>query len=108
MNVWVRRMIRAVPGLAKPYYSARKAYNMSRTVRAARSCFANLNEYRDALVECQFGELTTIHTLDGLTFTIRRNRNDAAVLGEVFLDKGYTQYCILPTEPVVVDVGAYI
>jgi len=108
MNIWIRRIILTTPGLAKPYYSARSAYNLFRTVRAARDCFRDLGQYRKALVEYRPGERTTIRTLDGLTFTIRLNRKDAIVVAEVFLDKSYHRHCRLSAEPVVVDIGAYI
>jgi FkbM family methyltransferase len=108
MNAWIRRVILATPGAGKPYRSARKAFHLFRTVRAARGVFADLDEYRKALTENRPGETTTIKTLDGLRFTIRRNCKDAGILAEIFLDNEYTRYCKLPAAPVVVDIGAYI
>lgn len=49
-----------------------------------------------------------LHTVDGLTITIRRNYGDALTVAEIYLDDCYVRNLTLPRNPLVVDIGGFI
>jgi FkbM family methyltransferase len=54
--------------------------------------------------------LIDIHTIDGLTITIRKNCGDAMTVSEIFTSNCYVRDLAfpLPNNPVVIDVGGFI
>jgi FkbM family methyltransferase len=109
MNSTLRRTIVSVPFLRALFYWMRSAYNDARTGRIAQKVFSDPRDYREALEHQQPGQLMHLRMLDDLDFTVRRNRRDAEVLAEVFLDCEYvSDFTPLGMHPIVVDVGGYI
>ena len=108
MNPSLRRFITSVPILRTAYYRARSLYNERRTLHTARMVFENVEDYARALTEERPNQRLDLRMHDGLQFTVRRNKRDAAILAEVFLDQEYTGGFRLPENPIVVDIGGYI
>src|SRR5271157_838734 len=108
MNMAVRRCFLKTPILRRLYPIARKMYNRRRIMKAARSYFIDFDNYRSAFEATEGGELLDVRTKDGLTFTIRPNYADAAVLAETFFDNSYIRGLTLPDRPIVVDIGGYV
>jgi FkbM family methyltransferase len=108
MNAVVRRILLAVPGVKLPYMKARKLYQNFRVTHKAGKYFSNVSDYKRALLEPEQGKTVTIHTKDGLQFTVRRNCMDAGILAEVFIDRDYFRGFNLSPHPIVVDIGGYI
>src|SRR5215469_7510949 len=99
MNPSLRRFITSVPILRTAYYRARSLYNERRTLRTARMVFENVEDYARALTEERPNQRLDLRMHDGLQFTVRRNKRDAAILAEVFLDQEYTGGFRLPENP---------
>jgi FkbM family methyltransferase len=76
-------------------------------MKAARRCFIDFDQYRDALRQEGDGTID-LRTSDGLVITIRRNIWDARILQEIFLNNPYVQGMTLGPQPTVVDIGGYI
>src|SRR5690348_3417510 len=108
MNSLVRRILTANSVSRRLYFAAREAYATRRTARITGRYFLNSDEFKSALSARGGTALVDLHTVDGLTITIRRNRGDASTLAEIFLDDCYVRNVILPANPVVIDVGGFI
>jgi FkbM family methyltransferase len=96
-------LVRALP-LTQGFY--RQVWRHMKTARAAR-VLHNPRTFVDALVAKGDGTVL-LKTLTGLSVEIRRNRWDAAIVEEVFIDRCYDQFGGLGASPVVVDIGGYI
>jgi hypothetical protein len=94
--------------MGRLYSYLEREYFRFRVMRRARRCFSNAADFREALFTPVSGQTRDIHTKDGLSITIRRNRMDAGVLAEVWLDRDYVQGLHLLDNPVVVDIGGFI
>jgi FkbM family methyltransferase len=106
MNAIARRIIMSA-GLGGPYRWARMIYNNFRISHTAKRIFADPHTYLEALKHDDGGK-SVVQMRDGLKFQIRRNRMDASILAEVFLDKDYANGMSLSAEPIVIDIGGYI
>jgi len=49
-----------------------------------------------------------LSTWDGLEIVVRKNLWDARIVEEIFVERPYVKHLLLPPNPTVVDVGAYI
>jgi len=107
MNRAVRHFFLRTPLLRDVYLNTRRAYHLHLCRRQAESCFVNASDFRAAL-QADDGALAELRTKDGLSITIRRNRTDAGILAEVFVEKSYLEGLSLPARPVIVDIGGYI
>lgn len=108
MNATVRRILTANPLSRGLYFAARQRYTTRRTARAAGRYFLDAEEFKRALHGRGEAGLLDLRTKDGLTITMRRNRGDAATVGEIFLFDCYVHNLILPPRPVIIDVGGFI
>jgi FkbM family methyltransferase len=107
MNMAVRRLFLGVPILRGLYQKARKLKNHRHFLKLAHHQFVNIDDYQKAL-ELEDGRIVDIHTIDGMTISIRRNVVDAGILAETYLDNSYIRGLILPDHPIVVDIGGFI
>jgi FkbM family methyltransferase len=76
--------------------------------RGAGRYFLNANEFKNALGAHGVAALVDLHTMDGLTITIRQNYGDASTVAEIFLDDCYGREITLPHNPVIIDIGGFI
>ena len=107
MNRAVRHFFLTTPVLRDVYLNTRRAYHLRLCRKQAESCFVNAEDFREAL-QADDGALVELRTKDGLRITIRRNRMDAGILAEVFVEKSYLEGLSLRARPVIVDIGGYI
>jgi FkbM family methyltransferase len=75
--------------------------------REAEHLFSNYPTYRQALQQSSDGTVT-LHTHDDLNITLRQNVIDARIVREIFFQKPYLKHFSGQSEPIVVDIGAYI
>ena len=108
MNTIIRRILTANSLSRRLYFAARETYHTRRLARAAGQHFLNAEEFKRALGEHGKDMLVDLHTIDGLTITMRQNCGDAMTVGEIFLDNCYIRHLTLPDNPVVIDVGGFI
>jgi FkbM family methyltransferase len=107
MNAAVRIFCQRTPILRDLYRIARGVYNQRRFSARAGEYFSDVNEYRKA-IELEDGKVVELRAKNGLIFTLRRNRMDAAILSEIFLDRCYVEDLKFSETPTVVDIGGYI
>jgi FkbM family methyltransferase len=69
--------------------------------------FENYPAFFSALRRKSPGQ-TTLLTRKGLRILIRNNRWDARIIRETFLERPYIKFVRLRSDPIIVDIGAYI
>jgi FkbM family methyltransferase len=108
MNATIRRILTANSFSRRLYCAARQAYHTRRVTRCAGQYFVNVDEFKSALGAEGVSAPLDLHTVDGLTITIRQNYGDAMTVAEIFLGNCYGRDLHLPPNPVVVDIGGFI
>lgn len=108
MNVAMRRALTTNAWSRRIYCAARQKYHLRQTERAAKRYFLNADAFKSALAGRGGSEPFDVHTLDGLTLTMRPNYGDAMTIAEIFLDDCYAHDLNLPPNPLVIDIGGFI
>jgi len=108
MNAMIRRILTSNSLSRRLYFATRQAYRIRRTAIAAKRCFVNGDDFKNALLAHGSTALVDLRTADGLTITIRQNFGDAMTVAEIFLSDGYIRGMNLPNNPVVIDVGGFV
>jgi FkbM family methyltransferase len=108
MNATIRRILTANSISHRLYCAARQAYHTRRVTRCAGRYFVNVDEFKTALGGHGVTTPLDLHTVDGLTITIRQNYGDAMTVAEIFLENCYGRDLHLPPNPVVIDIGGFI
>ncbi|SEN70551.1 methyltransferase, FkbM family [Chitinophaga rupis] len=98
-----KKLIKRIPFATTIYAFGRNRYYQL----CEWQLFKNYSQYRQAL-NSRGNERIILHTRGGLKISIRQNIWDARIVREIFIEKPYLRYCVLPEKPVIVDIGGYI
>lgn len=99
------KAIRRIPVAGRIYSMARR-WLRYRGDQGRRE-FRNFADFVHALEHKGPGAME-LETFDGLRITVRRNQWDARIVREIFVDQPYVRHVVVPSKPVVVDIGGYI
>lgn len=110
MNPAIRRIFTSNSLSRRFYFAARQAYRIHWLERSAERHFLNADVLKNVLRGQGGTGLVDLHTIDGLTITIRRNHGDAMTVSEIFTSNCYIRDLArpLPKNPIVIDVGGFI
>jgi FkbM family methyltransferase len=108
MNATIRRILTANSLSRRLYFAARQRYRVRSAARWPERWVLNADEFKGALGPNGQTVLVDLHTVDGLTITMRKNYADAMTIAEIFVGNTYVRDLTLPANPVVIDVGGFI